>query len=49
MTINDKITNENLQFDSNREVVKISAIRQVTLINISFSQVQKCYLLVKKE
>ena len=48
MTINDNITNEKLQFDANREAVKISAIHQVTLINISFSQLKKCYILVKK-
>ena len=48
MTINDNITNEKTQFDANREAVKISAIHQVTLINISFSQLQKCYILVKK-
>ena len=48
MTIDDKIRDENLQYDINREVTKISALSShlEILINMSILQVKKyCYLM----
>ena len=49
MTIDDKIRNEKLQYDTNREAVKYHHYHQVKLINMNILQVKKYYLLVKKE
>ena len=44
MTIDDKIRDEKLQYDTNREAAKISG----KLININILQVKKYYLLIKE-
>ena len=45
MAINDKITDEKVQYDINREAAKISHYRQVKLINMYTLRVKKHYLL----
>ena len=49
MTTDDKITDEKLQYDINREAAKKSALSSRNLINMNFLQVKKYYLLIKKE
>ena len=49
MTIDDKIRNEKLQCDINKEAAKTSAYHLEQLINMNFLQVKKYYLLVKEE
>ena len=49
MAIDDKIRDEKLQYDINREVAKISALSSGKLINVNILQVQKSYLLVKEK
>ena len=44
--IDDKIRDEKLQYDINREAAKIWAHHQVKLININISQVKKYYFLI---
>ena len=44
MTIDDKIGDEKLQYNINREAAKISAL---SLINMNILQVTKYYLLIK--
>ena len=44
-TINNKIRNEKLQYDINREVAKISALSRVNLINMNI--LWTYYILVK--
>ena len=44
MTTDDKIRDEKLQYDTNREAAKISG----KLININILQVKKYYLLIKE-
>ena len=44
MTIDDKIRDKKLQYDTNREAAKISE----KLININILQVKKYYLLIKE-
>ena len=48
MTIDDKIEDEKLKYDINREAAKnISIIRLENLINMNFLQVKKYCLLIK--
>ena len=49
MTIDDKIKDENPQYDINREAAKISALSSGKLINMSILQVEKYYHLIKVE
>ena len=49
MTIDDKIGDEKLQYDINREAAKISALSSGKLINMNISQVKKYYPLIKDE
>ena len=52
MTIDDKIRDEKLQYDTNREAADISKhqhYHQVKLINMNILQVKKYYLLIKKQ
>ena len=49
MTIDDKIKDENSQYDINREAAKISALSSGKLINMSILQVEKYYHLIKVE
>ena len=48
MTIDDKIRDEKLQYNINREAVKKSALSSGKLINMNFLQVKKYYLLIKE-
>ena len=47
MTIDDKIRDEKLQYNINREAAKIQHYHQVKLINMNILQVNKYYLLIK--
>ena len=49
MTIDDKIKDEKLQHNINREAAKYHHYHQVKLININFLQVKKHYHLMKVE
>ena len=49
MTIDDKIRDEKLQYDINREAAKYQHYHQVKLINVNFFQVKKYYHLIKVE
>ena len=49
MAIDDKIRDEKLQYDINREVAKMSALSSGKLINVNILQVQKSCLLVKEK
>ena len=52
MTIDDKIRDEKLQYDTNREAADISKhqhYHQVKLINMNILQVNKYYLHIKVE
>ena len=52
MTIDDKIRDEKLQYDTNREAADISKhqhYHQVKLINMNILQVKKYYLHIKVE
>ena len=49
MTIDDKIRDEKLQYDINKEAAKISALSSGKLINMSILHLKKCYLLIKEE
>ena len=49
MTTDDKIKDENLQYDINREAAKISALSSGKLINMGILQVEKYYHLIKVE
>ena len=49
MTIDDKIRDEKLQYDINREAAKTSALPFRKLINMNIFQVQKYYFLIKEE
>ena len=49
MTIEDQIRDEKLQYDINKEAVKISAYHQAKLINMNFLLVKKyCPLINSK-
>ena len=49
MTIDDKIKNENLQYDINREAAKYQHYHQVKLINMNILQAKKyCHLIKVK-
>ena len=49
MTIDDKIKNENLQYDINREAAKYQHYHQVELINMNILQAKKyCHLIKVK-
>ena len=49
MTTDDKIRDEKLQYENNREVAKISALSyQLKLINMNILQVKKYCLLIKE-
>ena len=41
MTINDKMRDEELQYDINRELSKVSALSSGKLINMNILQVKK--------
>ena len=46
MTIDDKINDEKIQYNINREAAKIPPLSQVKLINMNILQVKKyCYLI----
>ena len=47
--IDDKIRDEKLQYNINREAAKISALSLEKLINMNILQVNKYYLLIKEE
>ena len=47
--IDDKIRDEKLQYNNNREAAKISALSSGELKNMNFLQATKCYLLMKEE
>ena len=49
MTIDDKIKDEKLQYDINREVKKHQRLCQVKLINMNILQEKKYYHLTKVE
>ena len=49
MTINDKIRDEKLQYDINREAANLSAYHLEKLININILQVKNYYLLIKEK
>ena len=50
MTIDDKIKNEKLQYDINREAAKISALSSGKIaINMNILQVKKYYLIIKNK
>ena len=49
MTINDKIRDEKLQYDINKEAAKISVLSSGKLINMNILQVKKYYPLIKEE
>ena len=48
MTIDDKIRDENLQYDNNKEAAKISALSSGKLINMNILQMKKYRLLIKR-
>ena len=47
--IDDKITDEKLQHDINREAAKYQHYHPEKLINMNFLQTKKYYLLIKEE
>ena len=47
MTTDDKIKDENLQYDINREAAKTSALSSGKLINMNILQVEKHYHLIE--
>ena len=49
MTTDDKIRDEKLQYNSNREAAKTQHYHQVKLINMNFLQAKKYCQLVKIE
>ena len=49
MKTDDKIRDEKLQYDINRETAKILALSSEKLINMNILQVKKYYLLIKEE
>ena len=49
MTVNDKIKNEKVQYDINREAEKNQHYLQVNLINMDILQVKKYCHLIKVE
>ena len=49
MTINDQSDDEKLQYDINREAVKISALYQANLTSMNILQVKKYYLAIKNK
>ena len=49
MTIDDKIKDEKLQYDINREAEKYQHYLQVKLINMNILQVKKYYCLIRVE
>ena len=49
MTIDDKIKDEKLQYDINREVAKISSLSSRKIDKHEYSHVKKYYHLIKVE
>ena len=49
MKIDDKIQDEKLQYDINREHQKYQICHLEKLKNMNILQVKKCYLLIKEE
>ena len=49
MTIDDKIKDEKLQYDINREAAKISALLSSKIGKMNILQVKKHYLLIRVE
>ena len=49
MAIDDKIRDEKLQYDINREEAKISTITSGKIDKYEYLPVKKCYLLIKDE
>ena len=49
MIATDKIRNEKLRYDINREAAKISALSSGKIDKLTILQVKKHYLLIKKE
>ena len=49
MTIDDHIRHEKLQYDTNRESAKISALSSEKLISMNILQVKKYYHLIKNK
>ena len=49
MTIDDKIRDETLQYDINREAKKYQLYYDITLRNMNILQVKKYYLLNNRE
>ena len=49
MTVDDKIKDEKIQYDFNREAAKMSALSLEKLINMNISQAKKYYHLIKVE
>ena len=49
MTTDDKIGDEKLQYDINREAKKHQHFHQVKFVNMNILQVQKHYLQIKVE
>ena len=49
MTIDDKIRDEKLQYDINREAAKISALSSGKIDKLNVLQVKKYYLLIKEK
>ena len=48
MTTDDKIRDEKLQYDINREAAQISGLSSGKMINMNILQIKKYYLLIKK-
>ena len=46
MTTDEKIRDEEIQYDINREATKVSALSLEKLINMNILQVEKSYLLI---
>ena len=49
MAIGNKIRDEKLRYDINREAAKYQYFHEVKLTNINILQAKKCYLLIKVE
>ena len=49
MKTDDKIRDEKLQYDINREAAKILALSSEKLINMNILQAKEYYLLIKEE
>ena len=47
MTTDDKIKDEKLEYDINRETTKISALSLENMINMNILQVKKYYFLIE--